>query len=345
MQLKVIGLNHKSAPIEIREKFYLNELQQSLLLSELKSNPAVAEALVLSTCNRTEIYLRLLDNQKIDDIIMSLLCSIKNDASINKFRKHLYTLEQRQVLEHLFSVACGMDSQVLGEKQILGQVKKIFEVSKSKGMSSTFFNVLGNIVIKAGKKAQAETNIGFGGSSVSWAAIVKAEKELGTLKGMSVLMIGAGKMSKLTVGHINNRGFSKLYLMSRTHCIAEQMASDFNGEAIPFSEIKDILNEIDLCICASSAPHYILEYETVLRSIKKEKKRVFIDISMPRNIDPMVAEIKNTVVYDIDHLDSYVESNMREREKSIVDVKEIIRSKLLDFEHKIDKINSIKVRF
>ena len=172
----VIGLNHKTAPIEIREKFYLNPVQQDLLLLELKNHPFVSEAFVLSTCNRIEVYLKRTGISLSRQFVIDLISKIKKlpfDFDINK---HVYTYEDTQAIEHLLKVASGLDSLVLGEKQILGQVKKAAERSRELGLLSKYFNILTNIAIRAGKKAQSETDISFGGSSISWAAIEMAQR-------------------------------------------------------------------------------------------------------------------------------------------------------------------------
>ncbi len=342
MNISVIGLNHKAAPIDIREKFYLNPTQQELFLSELKSNPAVAESFILSTCNRTEVYSHNIDDRLHPTLFMRMIMNIKKIQFTTEFESYFYHLKDEEAIDHLFKVSSGLDSLVLGEKQILGQVKEAFERARAMGMFSKHFNVLSNLAIRAGKKAQTETNISLGGSSISWAAIEMAEKHLGTLADKSILIIGAGKMSELAVTQIQNKGLKKLYLMNRTPENAMTLAEKYGGEAVGFCDIKEILSSVDLCICSVGAPHYIIDKSTVQRVLPAtgSKKIMFIDISMPRNIDPAVADLNGVLLYTIDDLKEVVDLNMKLREQSIAQVHEIIQQKITEYEQKISRLNN-----
>lgn len=328
-----IGVSHKTAPLEVREKFYLTALQQDIVLSELKSNPAVLAAFVLSTCNRTEIYLHTLEDFSPAKKIIPLLAQTKKIKDPAVYHQFFYTYGDRQAVEHLLRVSTGLDSLVIGEKQILGQVKEAVERAREKAMLNKQFNILTNTAIRAGKKSQTETQIGFGGSSVSWAAIRKAEELFGTLRDKTILVIGAGEMSDLAVGHIQNKGFKKLFLMNRTHANAQELADKYGAEAVGFCDIKEILSQVDICICSSGAPHYVLEKETLQRvmPLRNEKPLILIDISMPRNIDPAVSEISNVRLYEIDDLKEVVDANMKIREKAVDQVEKIIADKLIEY--------------
>lgn len=340
MNIHVVGLNHKTAPIEIREKFYLNPLEQDLFLSELKSNPSVLSAFIISTCNRTEVYFSILDNVAPFPFIFKTLTDVKKLPNPAELISYFYTYKNQVAVDHLLRVVTGLDSLVLGEKQILGQAKSAIENAHKKGMLSRDFNVLTNLVIRAGKKAQSETQISFGGSSVSWAAIVKAEEVLGTLEGKSILIIGAGKMSELAVGQIQNRGFKKLYLMNRTGTNAENLAQKYGGEVVSFYEMRDVLSEVDICICSAGAPHYILEKAPVekIMALRNNRTLIFIDISMPRNIDPKVSEVSGVHLYEIDDLNKVVDSNMKVRESAVPEVEQIVANKLSEFYQKLSKL-------
>ena len=341
MHISIIGLNHKTAPIDIREKFYLTPTQQELFLSELKCNPAIAECFIFSTCNRTEVYAHIIDDGLSPDLFIRMIMNIKKIQFSQEFKSYFYRLTNEEATQHLFKVTCGLDSLVLGEKQILGQVKEFFECARRMGMFSKHFNILSNLAIRAGKKAQTETNISLGGSSISWAAIAMAEKHLGTLENKSMLIIGAGKMSELAVTQIQNKGLKKLYLMNRTAENAENLATKYGGEAVGFCDIKEVLSQVDLCICSVGAPHYIIDKSTVERtmSLREARQLIFIDISMPRNIDPQVAELKDMLLYTIDDLKEVVDSNMKLREQSITEVQNIIQQKITEYEQKISRLN------
>jgi len=338
----IVGLSHKTAPIEIREKFYLNPLQQDLLLSELKNHPLVAEAFVLSTCNRIEVYLKRTGPAVDSSFIISLIAKIKKINFDFNPTSHIYTYENTQALDHLLRVACGLESLVLGEKQILGQVKGAIERAREFGALSRYFNILTNLAVRTGKKAQHETVIAHGGSSISWAAIEMAQKAAGNLQDKSVVVIGAGKMGEIALNHLHDLGVKKIFLMNRTGEKAEHLASRYNGIPASFWNIKEILSEVDICFCAVGAPHYILDKEKItnIMEIRQGRKLVLIDISMPRNIDPEIKTLPGVHLSSIDDLHEVVDSSMKKRESAIQEVEAIIRQKILEFDDKISKLEN-----
>ncbi len=339
----VIGLNHKTAPIHIREKFYLNPQQQDLFLTTLKNHPLVSECFVLSTCNRVEVYLKK-GNACVDSaFVVDMIARVKKIRLDFDYTAYIYVHESRQAYEHLFKVACGLDSLVLGEKQILGQVKTAVERARQMGTLSRYFNILTNIAVRAGKKAHHETAISHGGSSISWAAIETAQRMLGSLSGKSALVIGAGKMGEMALTHMRHKSLVKMYLMNRTGEKAGALAAQYNGIAASFFDIKDILCEVDLCICSVGAPHYILDKEQIAKVMAARSNRplLFIDISMPRNIDPAVADIPGAHLRFIDDLDQVVDAGMKKRVQAMTEVEAIIRKKILEFDAKITKLKTL----
>ncbi len=345
METIVFGLNHKTAPIEIREQLFLNPLQQDLFLSDLKTNPEISDALVLSTCNRTEIYLRALNGRKCVEPIVRQIFQLKKINFTSEILSHFYCLESTEALRHFMKVAAGLDSLVLGEKQIIGQVKLAVERSRERHMLSRYFNIFSNLAIRAAKKAQSETDISFGGSSVSWAAMVKAEEELGTLNQKSILIIGAGKMGALTIDQLRDKGPKNIYLMNRTGSAAQALAQTCNGIPVSFEDIKEVLTEVDICICAADAPHYILDQKMIekIMRLRNQRDLLLIDISMPRNIDPAVASVPAATLLCIDDLDQVVSENLRKREAAVYDVNRIIEEKLAHFEQKLTKLHELEV--
>ncbi len=339
----VIGLNHKTAPIEIREKFFLNPSQQDILLLELKNHPLISEAFVLSTCNRIEVYLEQTDPSVNLDFVVSLISKVKKIGFDSDIKKYLYTHEGQSAIEHILRVSTGLDSLVLGERQILGQVKASAIRAREVGLLSRYFNILTNIAIRAGKKAQNETDISLGGSSVSWAAIEMAQQTLGTLENKSVLVIGAGKMGELALTNLKNHSVSKIYLMNRTGEKAEDLAKQYDGIAASFWDIKEILTEVDVCFCSVGAPHYLLDVEKInnIMKLRNGRKLILIDISMPRNIDPAVGQLEGVHLSSIDALDGVVQSNMKKRQEAIIQVEAIISQKKLEFNQKWDKLKSL----
>lgn len=341
MNLINIGINHKTAPIEVREKFFLNSTEQDLLLSELKCNASVIEALVLSTCNRTEVYANVLDFQYYVKYFVQLITSIKKIKYHPNLHEHFYIYQGEKAIEHFLRVAAGLDSLVLGERQILGQVRSAIERAQNKQMFQKNFNILSNIAIRTGKKAQTETFIGQGGSSISRVAVTLAEKQLNSLNEKVVLVIGAGKMSELAIEQINKKGIKKLYLMNRTPENAKRLAHKLNGTPASFIDLKDILIETDVCFCAASAPHYILDKIIIekVMELRNHRKLILIDISMPRNIDPKVANLTNVHLSHLDDLDKVVGETMKKRKEAVMDVEKIIAAKLIEFSRKLNKLN------
>ena len=338
----VIGLNHKTAPIEIREKFFLNPAQQELFLSELKSHPQVTEAFVLSTCNRVEVYLKRIDASVDQKTILDLIARVKKIRFDFDTAPFLYAYEEAQAIDHLFKVACGLDSLVLGEKQILGQVKHAVDRSREAGVLSKYFNILTNVAIRAGKKAQHETAISQGGSSISWAAIEMAQQTLGSLEGKNVLVIGAGKMGEIALNHLNNHKVNKIYLMNRTGEKAESLAAQYNGIPASFWDIKEILAEVDICFCAVGSPHYILDKEKMsnIMPLRQGRRLVMIDISMPRSINPNAGEVEGIHLSSIDDLDQVVQASLKKRQQAAGQVEAIITQKIAEFHDKIQKLKT-----
>ena len=339
----IVGLSHKTAPIGVREKFYLNPLQQDLLLSELKNHPLITESFVLSTCNRIEVYLNRTGSSVKSSFVISLIAKIKKINLDFDVTPYIYTYEKAQALDHLLRVACGLESLVLGEKQILGQVKHSVERARQSGTLSRYFNILTNLAVRAGKKVRHETLIGHGGSSISWAAIEMAEKVAGNLRDKSVLVIGVGKMGEIALNHLHDLGVKKIFLMNRTGEKAENLATRYNGAAASFWNIKEILSEVDVCFCAVGAPHYVLDKEKIagIMEIRHGRKLVLIDISMPRNIDPEVKTLgKEVHLSSIDDLHEVVDNSMKTRESALEEVEGIIHQKISEFNDKISKLQN-----
>lgn len=338
MELIVVGISYKLSSVEIREKLCLQPTEQALLLSALKNEPAVAEAFVLSTCQRTEIY--AYTTHDVSEQILQHLFTVKNIPSATSLRKNFYVYTERNAIRHLMQVATGLNSIVLGEKEILGQVKNAVELSRQHNMMGKYLNVLSNVVIRAGKQSRNETAISCGGASTSWAAVAKAEQSLGTLQGKSVLIIGTGKIGSMVAHSLHKKGITSLFIMNRSIEKAEDLARQLNGIAVPFWNIKEILSKVDVCICSSGAPHYLIEKDLVQEVIGQHPRKqiFFIDISVPRNISPEITEIAGARLVTIDELDSVVDENLKKRSEAIAQVKDIIEKKMGIFEEKLKKI-------
>ena len=342
MNMFTVGLNHKTCPVEVREKFYLKLAERELLLSQLKNDPCVIEAIVLSTCNRTEIYAHILgENPRL---LLDHLFKVKKIPFTSEFNKHFYTYYGEQAILHLFRVSTGLDSLILGEKQILGQLKEAIDISRKIGMMGKQFNILSNLAIEAGGKAQNETKIAYGGSSISWAAVRMAEKTLGSLRDKSVLIIGTGKMGYLAVNYLKKKKVNRIFIMNRTHDNAAALASEFDCTAVSFLDIQEVLSSVDICICSASAPHYLIEKDLMERVMAKrgQRKLLLIDISMPRNINPEVSSFREVSLVALDDLDKVVEDSVKARHGAVEEVEEIIHRKINEFYEKLSRIRRVE---
>ena len=344
MHILAFGLNHKTAPIEIREKFYLNETQQELLLSELKHRSDVLAAVVVSTCNRIEVYCEVTRSDISATDILQQFFEVKKVAWHADLANYFYIYHQEEALRHILRVVSSVDSLVLGEKQILGQIKKAFDLSHRRQMLSRYFNILQQIVVRTGKLVHSETDIGYGGTSVSWAAVKFAAEKLDSLSGKSVMVVGSGQMGQLALRQLSLLDIDDLFIMNRTKEKAEDAAHEYNAKAVSFMHLPKLLKTVDVCICAVDAPHYVIEKE-VIDMILPERKAplLMIDISMPRNIDPVIDDFEGVSVYTIDDLDGHLEASLQKRRAAIPAVNKIIDKKMSALYEKIEKMNTFSI--
>lgn len=315
MKLLLTGLSHKTAPVHLREKLALPESALPDALRELQ-NLGAAEAVILSTCNRVEIALTANDGLEPADIVDRFLISWQGSATA--FEGHLYRMESRAAIQHLFRVASSLDSMVVGEPQILGQLKSAYAVAKTEGSVGGLLEQVLTRAFGVAKRVRTETGIGQMAVSVSYAAVELARKIFGlSLKGHAVLIIGSGKMGELAAKHLHRSGATRIFVTNRTWERAEEMAAVFQGRAVDYREFPAMLHEVDIVIASSGAPHYILNRDDMRRAIaaRKNKPMFLIDIAVPRNIDPAVSDVGGVFLYDVDDLQKVVDENIQERSK------------------------------
>ena len=317
MKLLVTGVSHKTAPVEVRECLAFREEALPAALADLKRRDGVAEALILSTCNRVEVTVTTEDSADPRAIVDSFLADHKA-VSPHTIGPHLYRLEGRDAIHHLFRVAASLDSMVVGEPQILGQLKAAYAAAKDSGAVCGWLEGLLPRAFSVAKRVRSETGIGQMAVSVSYAAVELARKIFGSLANRTVMIAGAGKMSELAARHLRSSGASHVFVTNRTHERAIEMAALFQGTPVEYTRFVAMLPEVDILIASSGAPHYILHKDEMQRVIAARRNRpVFlIDIAVPRNIEPSVNEIDNVFLYDIDDLQEVVNANLRERLKA-----------------------------
>ncbi len=316
MQLVVLGLNHKTAPVEVRECFSLSEDQIRHGLRHLNEYEEIYECVILSTCNRTEMYAVIDDGEDADDAL-PVLSEYFASMTGGRFAvdDHLYYYKDEECIRHLLRVAASLDSLVVGEGQILSQVKKAYSIARDSATTGTVLNTLFHRAIAAGKKVRTKTRIAYSAVSVSYAAVELAKKVFGDLSRSNVLVLGAGEMSELTARHLVDNGVKTVFVSNRNFDRAAALADKFHGVAVPFENFLKCAVDADIVITSTGAPHYIIRAWDVAHLMPKRSGRpiIFIDIAVPRDVEPEVEAIAGARLYNIDALEAVVESNMRER--------------------------------
>lgn len=324
MNFSITGLNHKSAPVEVRERLAFDEHTLPAALRQLQQRPGFQEGLILSTCNRVEIALAS-DELVSGDPIGEFLADARS-LDRDWVRPYLYRFDGREAIRHLFRVAASLDSMVVGEPQILGQLKSAYAIAKGQGAVSGFMDTLLTRAFNVAKRVRSETEIGANAVSISYAAVELAREIFGSLEGKRVMLVGAGKMSEAAARHLKRCGASDLYVTNRTRERAEEMARVFQGKIVDYTRFVSSLPEVDIVIASSGAPHFILSKDQVRKVIEARRNRpmFLIDIAVPRNIEPAVNELDNVFLYDIDDLQKVVDTNMRGRLQEAEDAELII---------------------
>lgn len=326
----LIGLNHKTAPVELREK--LSFKNSSSLLINLKAQiPYFKEAYFLSTCNRVEFGF-ILEKDKRELLLEELAKFLEKNFNFSwdRFKNHFYLLENEEAVKHLFEVSCGLDSMVLGEPQILGQVKACYQQALEARTCGLVLNKLFHRAFFVAKRVRTETGIGGGAVSVSYAAYQLAKKILGSLKERVLLLVGAGEMAELACLHFKSSGIKKIIIANRTFSKALELAEKFKGEALSLEELPLALTSVDIVITSTSSSSFLITKDlvaSVLRA-RKYKPLFIIDIAVPRNVEPQVNKLENVYLYDIDDLKLVVEENLKERKKSALRAKTIIEDEV-----------------
>jgi len=314
MNLILIGMNHKTAPVEIRERLSIACNEGFNPLDEIKAIPGVGEALYLSTCNRVEILARTQEHADAEEKLKALIYRHGNLRE-EDMAKCLYVYRDSDAIRHLFRVAASLDSLIMGEPQILGQVKDAYRLAVDNQAAGIILNKLLHRAFRVAKRVRTETGIASHAVSVSYAAVELAKKIFGTLRGKKVLLIGAGEMSELAARHLIKHGGDQIFVANRTHERAIQMAADFQGIPVDFDDIGQSLREVDIVISSTGATGHILTYDMIATVLKRRKNRLLflIDIAVPRDIDPRAGDIDNVYLYNMDNLQDIADDNMQIR--------------------------------
>jgi glutamyl-tRNA reductase len=329
----VVGLSHKTAPIAVREALAFTKDAVPDALGRLRSEVGLDEAMVLSTCNRVEIYGRAKESK--DSLVPALVTFLADHQRrpSSELDPFLYRLEGEHAVRHAFRVAASLDSMVLGEPQILGQVKEAYQIAETAGALGSVLNALRNRSIAAAKRARSETGIGQNAVSVSYVAVELAKKIFGELKERNVLLVGAGKMSELAARHLVRGGARATVLGGRTFDKAEQLAAALGGKAAPFESLRSELTRADIVISGTGAPGIVIQRDDVEAASAGRRQRplFLIDIAVPRDVDPAVAKLPGVFLYDLDDLKSVAEANLRERRKEASAAESLVELEVHEF--------------
>jgi glutamyl-tRNA reductase len=326
MKLWITGVNHRTAPVEVRERLAFNGDALTGALEHLKQQPGLMEGMILSTCNRVEVTVTTDEHTDARQCVEDFLSHTQGISDREWFKPYVYGYEGKDAIRHLFRVAASLDSMVIGEPQILGQLKSAYSMAKECGSLNGFLDTVVTRAFSVAKRVRTETEIGVSAVSVSYAAVELARDIFGSLSNKKVMLIGAGKMSELAARHLFRSGASNIFVTNRTRSRAEQVAELVNGRIIEYANFLKKLPEIDIVITSSGATGYVLQKDDMRRVIEARRNRpmFLIDIAVPRNIEPSVNEIDNLFVYDIDDLQKIVDKNLRGRMDEAAEADKIV---------------------
>ena len=312
----VVGLNHKTAPVSLRERLAFAPTSLPETLGQLRAAARLEECLVLSTCNRVEIYGVV---ESVNGSVARVQDFLRRHSGMDGLESHLYILRQPQSIEHLFAVASGLDSMVLGEGEILGQVKQAYEAARAAGTTGRTFNVLFQKALNAAKEVRTSTGIGRGSMSVGSIAVALARKIFGDLSRHQVLMVGAGKMSRQALASLAAQGAHELLIANRTVERAQELSAECAGTALPLDELAWGLQRADIVISSTAAPQPVITTELARRvmALRHQRPLFLIDIAVPRDVEPSVGQLPNVFLYDIDDLASVMHSSLASRTREV----------------------------
>jgi glutamyl-tRNA reductase len=332
MHLFLLGVSHRTAPVDLRERLDFSSRDLTAAAGAIAAKPSMSEAVVLSTCNRSELYVATTDPACAREELVSFI-SEYHHVSAPTFQPHLFALENSAAVAHLFRVAAGLDSLVVGEPQILGQVKDAYQTSASNRCVGPVLSNVFRWSFGVGKRVRTETALGEGAVSVSYAAVALARKIFGRLTGRRVLVVGAGEISSLTAQHLRAQGVGEIVITSRTHAHAEELATVVGGLAVPWDAMTNALGAADIVITATGSQRPIISRAQLeaAQGHRRGSALFIIDIAVPRDVDPTVGEIEQVFLYNIDDLQIIVEENLSRRAAEVERAESIVNDEVTKF--------------
>ncbi|TMD46793.1 MAG: glutamyl-tRNA reductase [Chloroflexi bacterium] len=329
MKFVLVGLSHKTAPVEIREQLFIPEAGVGECVRRLIDRDLIESGILLSTCNRTELY-AVAAPEAAPDRLLESFGLWPHALPFDEWRRYAYQLSGEDAVAHLFRVASGLDSMVIGEAQILGQIKRALVAARRAGGLNAWLEIIARGAIRAAKRTRHETGIGRRPVSVSHAAVAAAATVLGDLAGRHVLLIGAGEMSEVALRLLRKQRIGDVYLASRTFDRADQVAQPLGGQAVPFDRVGEIIAKVDIILTSSSAPHHVLDAERVARfqSRRDGRSLLIIDMAVPRDVDPEVNQVPGVHLLNIDDLRTITQTNREERKAWVPAAERIVDDEL-----------------
>ncbi len=339
MRLLVTGLNHRNAPVELREKVAISPDELPAALAALHAHPHVQEAVILSTCNRVELFVTY--SEQVPDLMQFL--ATRFPVSEGELRAHLYQHRDTEAVRHLFRVASSLDSMVVGEPQILGQVKEAFAAARAAGVVGRNLQTLLQSAFSVAKRVRTETAIGSSSVSIASVAVDLALKIFSSLAGKRVLLVGAGKMGELAAKHLLSKGAGSMLVSNRTMARAERLAQTFGGKVLPYGELQTQADQADIVITSTGSHEYVFRREDGQRFLSKRRGRpmFFIDISVPRNIDPEIKRVEGVFLYDIDDLQSFAVDNLADRSREGAKAERLIDGEVAAFTQRSHVVDAV----
>jgi len=339
MKFQLIGVNHRTAPVEVRERLAIPESRLPEACKKLAEHPSVAEGMIVSTCNRVEFIANMRNGA--GDLREFLREYFETDLS--QFENHLYEFREDEAVRHVFRVAASLDSMVVGEPQILGQVKEAYATARAVGAVRAQLDQLLTRAFAVAKRVRTETAVGSSSVSIASVAVELAKKIFGSLNGKSVYLVGAGKMSELAARHLLAHGATSIFVANRTYDRAIRLAQKFDGQAIEFSRLYDSCERADIVITSTGSPKFIFrpEHGEKLMALRRNRPMFFIDIAVPRDVDPALNKLDGIFVYDIDDLQQAVSSHVADRKKEADKAEAIVDGEVEKFQARLQSLDVV----
>ena len=343
MSIVLVGLNHKTASVEVRERLAFTDEACATSLRALVDGDLIREGLIVSTCNRVEVLAATANGTHQSEGVSRISSFLSETRAVPReiFSEHLYAHADDAAVRHVFRVTSSLDSMVVGEPQVLGQVRRAYSLAVEAGTAGRVLHRLVHHAFRVAKRVRTETGIAASAVSISYTAVELGRKIFGSLKGATVLLVGAGEMAELAAQHLRSAGASQILVANRTNETARQLADRFGGTAINYAMLGAHLATADIIICSTAASQYVITAEMAreAREARRNRPAFFIDISVPRNVDPAVGDLDNLFVFDVDDLEAVVASNIREREHEAERAELIVESEVMQFQQALRNLD------